>query len=340
MHEWSSGAYSGVVDRTLSSRLWNLLCVAADFRVNHLFVSSANQAFEERFGAFPSIQVCFALNEGLRCDFRSWLPILLLSSLPEILFSISLAPLKERLLILEQLELEKRNHWIRLIRSLFFIVARKHLLGIRRSLESPPSNGRFLSWIRRSNIRYADHFQKRTRRGIQTIPRCALDEDITKNVRDHCIGHFPVEVREARRSEGFPHRSRKCRCEEMDASERSAGWEGAKWILLTDMRRWFSRSRSHYSWRKDVTEWSWSEGILCEEGLFKPNSRDYPLSSSQSTVINQGMLLLQSNSDSVHHSRWKPVNNCFQVFSWTSRISISLASSHLLSVQFSMIKST
>ncbi|KAF8371065.1 hypothetical protein PRIPAC_77494 [Pristionchus pacificus] len=59
---WSvvQSAYSGVVDRTLSSRLWNLLCVAADFRVNHLFVSSANQAFEERFGAFPSIQELIA----------------------------------------------------------------------------------------------------------------------------------------------------------------------------------------------------------------------------------------------------------------------------------------
>ncbi|GMR47256.1 hypothetical protein PMAYCL1PPCAC_17451, partial [Pristionchus mayeri] len=54
-------AYSGVVDRSISSRLWNLLCVAADFRVNHLFVSSANLAFEERFGSgFPSIQELIA----------------------------------------------------------------------------------------------------------------------------------------------------------------------------------------------------------------------------------------------------------------------------------------
>ncbi|GMS94886.1 hypothetical protein PENTCL1PPCAC_17061 [Pristionchus entomophagus] len=60
---WSvvQSAYSGVVDRSISSRLWNLLCVAADFRVNHLFVSSAIQAFEERFGPnFPSIQELIA----------------------------------------------------------------------------------------------------------------------------------------------------------------------------------------------------------------------------------------------------------------------------------------
>ncbi|GMT22193.1 hypothetical protein PFISCL1PPCAC_13490, partial [Pristionchus fissidentatus] len=56
---WSSiqSAYSAVIDRSLSTRLWNLICVMADFRVHSQYASAANRAFRERFGDdFPTVE--------------------------------------------------------------------------------------------------------------------------------------------------------------------------------------------------------------------------------------------------------------------------------------------
>ncbi|GMT22194.1 hypothetical protein PFISCL1PPCAC_13491, partial [Pristionchus fissidentatus] len=56
---WSTiqSAYSAVVDRSIYSRLWNLLCVAVDFRVNILHAAVATRAFRDRYGEdFPAME--------------------------------------------------------------------------------------------------------------------------------------------------------------------------------------------------------------------------------------------------------------------------------------------
>ncbi|KAF8372982.1 hypothetical protein PRIPAC_79411 [Pristionchus pacificus] len=53
----TQASYSGVLDRSISSRLWNLLAVGVDYYVNWRWAGAANDAFRERFGNdFPSVE--------------------------------------------------------------------------------------------------------------------------------------------------------------------------------------------------------------------------------------------------------------------------------------------
>ncbi|GMT22886.1 hypothetical protein PFISCL1PPCAC_14183, partial [Pristionchus fissidentatus] len=57
----TQASYSGVLDRSLSSRLWNLLCVAIDFYVNQQWAAASNDAFREKYGPdFPSVEEIIA----------------------------------------------------------------------------------------------------------------------------------------------------------------------------------------------------------------------------------------------------------------------------------------
>ncbi|GMS93803.1 hypothetical protein PENTCL1PPCAC_15978, partial [Pristionchus entomophagus] len=56
---WSitQASYSGVLDRSLSSRLWNLLCVGVDYYVNWSWAGAANEAFRAKYGDdFPAVE--------------------------------------------------------------------------------------------------------------------------------------------------------------------------------------------------------------------------------------------------------------------------------------------
>ncbi|GMR44665.1 hypothetical protein PMAYCL1PPCAC_14860, partial [Pristionchus mayeri] len=53
----TQASYSGELDRSMTSRMWNLLCVGVDFYCNWRWASVANDAFKQQFGPdFPSVE--------------------------------------------------------------------------------------------------------------------------------------------------------------------------------------------------------------------------------------------------------------------------------------------
>lgn len=69
-----AASYSGVLDRSISSRLWNLLAVGVDYYVNWRWAGAANDAFRERFGNdFPSVEVSVPINRLITSQIiRKW----------------------------------------------------------------------------------------------------------------------------------------------------------------------------------------------------------------------------------------------------------------------------